>query len=116
MSETGGLSAAVMQLVEQHGGLPGLLQKLSDGGLGDVVSSWISPGDNAPISPAQLHNALGPDTVRSAAENNGMSSGDLMRQLAQALPQMVNHTTPDGLVPAEPGGWLNTAMGFLRNR
>ena len=36
------------------GGLAGLVSKFQQGGLGDVVGSWVGTGQNLPISPEQL--------------------------------------------------------------
>ncbi len=116
-NESGGLSGAVMHLIDQHGGVGGLLQKLQAGGLGEAAESWIGNGSNQAVSPAQLHNALGGESVQSAAESSGLSTGDLLRQLAQHLPQAVDHMTPDGQVPTgSSGGWMDMAMNFLRSR
>jgi uncharacterized protein YidB (DUF937 family) len=42
-------------------GLGGLVQALQKNGLGDVVSSWISTGQNLPISAEQIQRGLGQD-------------------------------------------------------
>ena len=119
MSEN--ISAAVISLINQHGGVSGLLDKFEQGGLGAVASSWVDYSTpNQPVSPGDLQQALGSDTVQSAAQQNGMSSDALLQQLATHLPDLINHLTPNGQVP-EPAagaghGWLDTAAGFLRGR
>jgi uncharacterized protein YidB (DUF937 family) len=119
MSEN--FSAAVMSLIDQHGGVGGLLQKFEQGGLGAVASSWVDDSTpNQPVSPDDLHQALGSDTVQSAAQQSGMSTDVLLQQLAAHLPDLINHLTPNGQVP-EPstsagGGLLDMAAGFLRRR
>src|SRR5271169_2114347 len=45
------------------GGLGGMLQRFQQSGHGDVINSWIGPGQNQPIAPDQLHQALGRDAV-----------------------------------------------------
>ena len=47
------------------GGLSGLLGSLQQAGLGHIAESWIGNGPNQPISPQQLHSALGDDHVQS---------------------------------------------------
>ncbi len=51
----------VMQLVNnpQTGGLAGLVAKLQQGAIGDIVNSWVSTGQNLPVSGEQLQSALG---------------------------------------------------------
>ncbi len=44
-----GLLDTVMQLIQnQPGGLAGLVQSFQQGGLADVVNSWVSTGQNLP--------------------------------------------------------------------
>ena len=81
------------------GGLGGLLEKFQQSGLGDVAASWVSTGQNQPISPDQLGNALGPDILGGLAQQMGMSTGDTAGQLSQILPQLIDQLTPNGQVP-----------------
>jgi uncharacterized protein YidB (DUF937 family) len=50
--------ASVNELLDQFGGLDGIIQKLEDSGLGDQLSSWIGKGDNLPVSADQIKGAL----------------------------------------------------------
>jgi uncharacterized protein YidB (DUF937 family) len=90
----------------QGGGLAALVQKFQQAGLGDVVASWIASGPNKPISGDQLGRVLGADALGGAAQQAGVSPQDLMGQLAQLLPQLVDQLTPDGQLPE--GGQLSS--------
>jgi uncharacterized protein YidB (DUF937 family) len=81
------------------GGLGGLLNKLEQGGLGDVAKSWIGSGQNQPVSPGQLGSALGPSIIKMLAQKSGLSEEDLTKQLSQILPGVVDKLTPNGRVP-----------------
>jgi uncharacterized protein YidB (DUF937 family) len=81
------------------GGLAGLVAKMTQGGQGDVVNSWISTGENKPISPDALGQVLGGDTIGNMASQLGMNQGDLLGQLSQMLPQVVDKLTPQGQIP-----------------
>jgi uncharacterized protein YidB (DUF937 family) len=81
------------------GGLAGLAEQFSRGGLGDVMSSWIGTGQNQPISPDQLGGVLGNDMLSELTQRTGMNQGDLLGQLSQMLPQMVDRATPEGRIP-----------------
>ncbi len=83
------------------GGLGGLIGRFQQGGLGDVVNSWIGTGHNLPISPEQLQNVLGSDVVAQLAQRFGLSHHAAADQLAEALPQAVDQLTPQGQLPAE---------------
>ncbi|WP_296654715.1 YidB family protein [Paraburkholderia sp.] len=99
----------------QPGGLNGLIQKFQQGGLGDVVQSWVGTGDNQAISPDQLHNVLGSDVVSGLAQKAGIQPDQVSGLLAQVLPHVVNAATPNGEVPAD--GQINTSniLGTLGN-
>jgi uncharacterized protein YidB (DUF937 family) len=85
------------------GGLASLAEQFQRGGLGDVMNSWIGKGENLPISPDQLGGVLGGDILGKLTQHTGMAQGDLLGQLSQLLPQMVDHATPDGQIPAGGG-------------
>jgi uncharacterized protein YidB (DUF937 family) len=94
------------------GGLAGLVQQFQQSGLGDVVGSWISTGQNLPISAEQLQSVLGGHgAVAGLAQQTGMSQGDLMGQLSQLLPQVVDQLTPNGQLPE--AGAQPDLMGML---
>ena len=82
------------------GGLGGLLNKLTQAGHGDVANSWVSPGQNQPIQPSAIGSALGQTTIADLARHSGLSEQDLLAQLAQVLPGVVDKLTPNGSVPA----------------
>lgn len=111
-----GLLDAVMGMLSggQGGGLSGLVQNFKDKGLGDIVSSWISTGQNLPISADQIKAGLGSETIQSMAAKVGVSPDDLSAQLSQVLPGVIDKLTPDGTVPE--GGLLEKGLGFLKGR
>ena len=83
------------------GGQGHLLNKFRQGGLEDIINSWIGAGSNKPIAPNQLHEALGAETVNDLSRETGMPQGDLLTQLSRLLPGVVDKITPDGRLPDE---------------
>lgn len=81
------------------GGLGELLNRFSQNGRGDLMQSWIGTGPNQSVSPQELETSLGPDTVDSLSRETGLDRGDLLSQLSQALPQVVDKLTPNGRLP-----------------
>jgi uncharacterized protein YidB (DUF937 family) len=81
------------------GGLTDLIGKLSAGGVGPQVNSWIGHGANEPVQPGQLGSALGQNVLNELSQRTGMSQQELLNQLSAALPQIINHLTPNGRVP-----------------
>jgi uncharacterized protein YidB (DUF937 family) len=88
-------------------GLGGLLQSFQQSGHGDVINSWIGPGQNQPIAPDQLHRALGPEAVDNLSRLTGLPRDQLVSELSRVLPDIVDKLTPHGRVPdqAEMSRW-----------
>ena len=83
------------------GGLGSLVEKFRNSGHGDMINSWIGHGQNQPIAPGQLGSTLGQQTLSEIAAKAGMSEQDLMHQLSQALPGLVDKLTPHGRLPTQ---------------
>ena len=98
------------------GGLGGLVSQFTQGGLGEVIGSWISTGQNLPISAEQLQSVLGSGVMSSLAQQTGLSQGDLAGPLAQILPQVVDRLTPDGQLPQGGLGDVGSLLGQLLGR
>jgi uncharacterized protein YidB (DUF937 family) len=81
------------------GGLGDLMKQLQQGGQGDAANSWVGKGQNKPIAPGDLANALGADQIDALASQAGMSRNDLLQGLSQYLPGVIDHLTPDGRLP-----------------
>jgi uncharacterized protein YidB (DUF937 family) len=92
----GGAAGSVLS-----GGLGDLLNQLQQKGHGETANSWVGNGQNKPVSPGDLANALGADQIDHLTSQTGMSRDELLNGLSQYLPQVINHLTPDGRLPTE---------------
>ncbi len=95
-----GMVSVVGDIIEKHGGLNGVVNQFQRQGFGDTIKSWVGTGQNMPISPDELHQALGPETINQLAAKLGMTPQELASKLSTALPQAIDHLTPHGVVPA----------------
>ena len=101
------------------GGLGGLLQQFQQSGLGDVASSWVSTGQNLPITPDQISNVLGSNVLGQLAGAAGMDHGTAAGHLSELLPQLVDKLTPNGQLPNQGmdlGSMLPQILGSLMSR
>jgi uncharacterized protein YidB (DUF937 family) len=89
----------VMSLMQQNGGLAGLVDTLGKHGLAQQAASWVGTGDNLPVSADQLGQALGSGPLADLAAKFGMSGADIGANLAKVLPDVVNQLTPEGRIP-----------------
>jgi uncharacterized protein YidB (DUF937 family) len=94
------LGMALNSLLEQNGGLQGLMTKFSEGGLGGVFSSWVGMGENQSVSGDQITKLLGSEQVQSLASNLGIDPAKASDFLADYLPKIVDKLTPTGEVGA----------------
>lgn len=90
------LMQLAMQLLQQNGGLQGVLQQFQQNGLGDLIGSWIGTGANRSFSAEQLQSAFGGAQLSQMARQHQMSEQDLLSGLSSMLPQLVDKMTPDG--------------------
>lgn len=96
-----------------QGGLGGLMDKFKNAGMGGVADSWVSNGQNEPISGDQLTHVLGDDAMADFAQQAGMSQGDAAGQLSNILPGLIDKLTPNGNAPAGGLGNADDLMGML---
>ncbi len=78
-----------------NGGLESIVAKFEKGGMGEIVQSWIGTGHNLPISSEQIQAVLGSEQVQSLTHAMGIDSA----QLANTLPDLIDHLTPGGQLP-----------------
>ncbi len=110
-----GLMGVVMGLINnQPGGLSGLVSQLTQGGLGNAVSSWVGMGENQPVSGDAIQQALGSDKIQELAAKAGISSDALSSGLAQMLPGVVDKLTPNGEVPS--GDLMEQGLAMLKGK
>ncbi|MBP1648176.1 MAG: hypothetical protein H6Q30_1621 [Bacteroidetes bacterium] len=83
------------------GGLGGLVEQFAAKGLGDLVNSWVSTGDNLPATPAQIQKGLGSDMISQLGAQVGLSPDAVTSSLTELLPQIVDKLTPGGKVQEE---------------
>src|SRR5258705_11994622 len=93
------LMQIALQLLQQNGGVAGVLDKFRQAGYADHADSWQSTGQNMPISGSALQEVLGSGAIGQIAQQLGLSHGETAGGLAQMLPQLIDKFTPNGQVP-----------------
>src|SRR3984957_14955227 len=83
------------------GGLGDLFKQLQQNGHGGTATPWGGNGPNKTISPHDPASARGADQIDNLSSQSGLSRDELLAGLAQHLPDVINHLTPDGRLPTE---------------
>ncbi len=111
----GGPAAAIGDLLNTQGGLGGLVASFEKNGLGEIAQSWVSKGANLPISADQIQGVLGSGPLAAIASKLGVDPQQAATQVSALLPQLVDHLTPDGTLPAGGGlGGLTDLLGKFK--
>jgi uncharacterized protein YidB (DUF937 family) len=93
------MATVVNSLIQQHGGVQGIIAQLEKQGLGATARSWIAQGPNQAISPDQLHQVFGSGMIAQLAAKAGMNPQELAQKLSQVLPSAIDKLTPEGALP-----------------
>ena len=103
-----------LQLLQQNGGLQGVLGKFQQAGYGDQAQSWVGTGQNMPIDAGALAQIFGQGQLGQIAQQLGMSHEEAAGQLAQELPNVVDRMTPNGQIPEGHSDLVNEALAILQ--
>ena len=87
-----------LSMLQQNGGLEGVLGKFRQAGMGVQADSWVSTGPNMDISPDQLQEVLGSGALSDVASKLGMSEEQAGSAMSQVLPELIDQLTPQGQV------------------
>jgi uncharacterized protein YidB (DUF937 family) len=101
------------QLMQQQGGLQGLLGTLNQGGMAQQAASWVGQGQNQGVSGDMLKSVLGSGVLGNLGAQHGMDANQVSSGLASMLPELINQMTPQGNVPSNANDMISQAMGML---
>lgn len=107
------LARGLLDMLQERGGLDGLVRTFREQHLEELIASWISTGPNRPITTEQLARVLDPEQLGELSRRAGIAMTRLPEALAALLPAMVDRLTPDGEIP-DPYRLLRHALTVLR--
>jgi uncharacterized protein YidB (DUF937 family) len=112
----GSLVRLALQLVQENGGLEGIVARFQKAGLGEKAASWVGTGENLPVSAEELQKALGSGALGDLAGKLGLPQGDALSGLTSLLPTLVDKMTPNGQLPAEGNDLLSQVLASLSEK
>lgn len=102
-----------MQWVQRNGGIGAVLERFRNKGYSQQAASWVSTGPNEALAPQAVTDVVGMDELSRLSQQLGVSQEEVSSGMAQILPEMVNHLTPQGGVPDDGDDLLNRGMSML---
>jgi len=82
------------------GGLPALIGAFANAGSGRQAQSWVSTGQNLPITPEQIFQVGGQGRVQSIGQQVGLTPQDALAGLSGHLPALLAQLTPRRHAPS----------------
>jgi uncharacterized protein YidB (DUF937 family) len=100
----GNQSTALTGILQQvlssdGGGVASVISRFEAAGLGSHAQSWVSTGENMPVSADQIGKVFSAEQIQGWAAQAGTTPDKMCVVLAEALPHAVDHVTPNGQVP-----------------
>jgi len=97
--------------------LSSIISKVTDGDLGDTISSWLGSGENMPISMDSITDLLGSDKISEFASQLGLSEDSAKGALSDVIPNLVDKATSgeDSLIGSmlDKVGGVDGAMDMI---
>jgi len=108
------LLQAALQILEQNGGISGIIERFRQAGFAEQADSWVATGANQPIDSGAIQQALGSGPLGDIASRLGMSGDAAAGGLASVLPQLIDQLTPRGEIPGNQNDVVAQALALLR--
>lgn len=113
-SMNGVLLQQLIGALSKPGALNNLMASFQQQGLGNILQSWLSTGQNLPISASQVQQVFGADALSAMAKGAGLGVPETANALSSLLPQVVDKISPGGKAPAANDlGGLLASVGKL---
>lgn len=110
--DKGPMVQMALQMMQEHGGLNGILGKFEDAGYRQQVASWISTGPNLPLEAQQVVSVLGTDAMQNMATRLDLSEEHLAQKIAEYLPMVIDRVSPQGSLSSNPKDILAILMAM----
>lgn len=104
---------AIWSWIQEQGGIEVLIQKFHQGGLGEILTSWLSNGSNKTVSGGEIQSAFGQQNLQSLADKLGTDIPGASAALAEVLPQLVDKISPQGEVQDEATAKVHNDLGSM---
>src|SRR5689334_4530228 len=90
----------LQDVLARNGGVQGLIARFTSAGYREHAQSWVG-GDPLPVTGNQINEVFSPEEIQGWASRLRVDPDKMRVVLAEAIPQVVDHLTPNGQVPTE---------------
>jgi uncharacterized protein YidB (DUF937 family) len=104
----------ILDTIKKRGGVGDVVDDFRKTGSREQADSWVRRGPNQPVSRRQVEDAIGRDALERAAKRLGIPYDMLADAFSDTVPEVVDHSTPDGEVSPKSGSLLDQILDQLR--
>lgn len=105
----------IMTWIEQQGGIQGITEKFHNGGLGEIVESWISQQSNMAVSSEQITSVFGSPALQELGAKLGIDSQTASAMISEYLPKIVDGLSLRGETAAQ-GDLVSAGLNLLKGK
>ncbi|MCW7462365.1 YidB family protein [Leptospira limi] len=102
--------SGIQKIIEENGGVSGIVQKFKEKGFADAAASWVGTGENVSIGADDVLKVLGNDSVKELAKKVGLDTDATAGLVGNLLPIVIDKLSPDG---NEPSGDITSQLSNL---
>jgi uncharacterized protein YidB (DUF937 family) len=102
-------------MLQQNGGLEGILGRFRQSGLSEQADSWVGTGQNMNLSPDQLQQTFGPAAIQDPAAQLGHVTGRCEFGDSPAASGSDQPFYPEGRVPENNNEGIAQSLSMLAN-
>lgn len=103
-----------MQWMRSRGGAQGVVQQLGQQGYGHTAASWVGTGANDQLSPEAVQQVVGEQDLDGMARQLGVPREEVSHGMAEILPEVVDHLSPQGALHPEADQQLDMGQSTLQ--
>lgn len=96
LNETIGSFSRLLSDSDMPFDLNGIVAKLQNSGMSDIVSSWLGDGENAAIDSSQVAEIFGAEKVNEFANSLNLDSQAVGDSLSKLIPQLIDQSSTGG--------------------
>lgn len=102
-----------MQWVQRNGGIGAVLERFQQKGYSQQAASWMSTDSNQAVGAEAIGEVVGMEELSRLSQQLGVGRDEVAGGLAQILPEVVNHLTPQGDLPGDADNVLDAGLSAL---
>jgi uncharacterized protein YidB (DUF937 family) len=113
-AQAASVMGTMMEVLQQKGGLGGVLDAFRNSGMAAHADSWAGDGPNLPVSGDQVEQALGSPIIDPIAAKLGLSPDQAKATLSQLVPAITSRLAAHERATGEPADDLGKALDMFK--